>query len=236
MGVDAVLLMLADSRLPAGGHAHSGGIEAAVTAGLVSDVDSLGRFLGERLETAGLVAAGLAAWSARAVLAGGTDWSTVDAEADARTPSPAQRAASRGQGRALVRVARVAWPSPVWAELPPAPHHPVALGVAAATASVGPARDGPVGAGGAGVVAGAARVAAYLSVSGAASAAVRLCGLDPLAVQAVVARLGSTMDGVARVAVEVAAGPVAELPCPAAPRLDLLAELHARAEVRLFAS
>jgi urease accessory protein len=226
MGVDAVLLMLADSRLPAGGHAHSGGIEAAVTAGLVSDVDSLGRFLGERLETAGLVAAGLAAWSARAVLAGGTDWSTVDAEADARTPSPAQRAASRGQGRALVRLARTAWPAPAWADLPLAPHHPVALGVAAAIGS-GHATLAP---------AGAARVAAYLSVSGPASAAVRLCGLDPLAVQAVVARLGSTMDGVSRVAVEVAAGPVAELPCPAAPRLDLLAELHARAEVRLFAS
>ena len=31
----AALLTLADSRLPSGGHAHSGGIEQAVTDGLV---------------------------------------------------------------------------------------------------------------------------------------------------------------------------------------------------------
>jgi urease accessory protein len=114
----------------------------------------------------------------------------------------------------------------VWADLPAAPHHPVAIGVAAAVGA------GAVTA----AIAGAARVAAYLSISGPAAAAVRLCGLDPLAVQAVLAGLASEMDGVTRVAVEEAAGPVALLPCPAAPRLDLLAELHARAEVRLFAS
>jgi hypothetical protein len=54
-------LLLSDSRFPAGGHAHSGGVEPAVTAGTVTDVASLEVFLRGRLATAGLVAAGLAA-------------------------------------------------------------------------------------------------------------------------------------------------------------------------------
>ena len=54
-------LLLSDSRFPAGGHAHSGGVEPAVTAGTVSDLASLEAFLRGRLRTAGLVAAGLAA-------------------------------------------------------------------------------------------------------------------------------------------------------------------------------
>jgi len=57
----AALLTLADSRLPAGGHAHSGGVEQAVAAGLVHDPASLAAFLLRRLQTSGAVAAGLAA-------------------------------------------------------------------------------------------------------------------------------------------------------------------------------
>lgn len=33
----AALLVLADGRFPAGGHAHSGGAEAAVRAGRITD-------------------------------------------------------------------------------------------------------------------------------------------------------------------------------------------------------
>src|ERR1700761_7966828 len=57
----AAVLMLADARFPASGHAHSGGLEGAVTAGTVTDVASLELFLGGRLATAGVAAAGLAA-------------------------------------------------------------------------------------------------------------------------------------------------------------------------------
>ena len=62
----AALLALADSRLPAGGHAHSGGIEQAVTTGVIGDPVSLAGFLRRRLTTAGAVAAGLAAAACRA--------------------------------------------------------------------------------------------------------------------------------------------------------------------------
>jgi urease accessory protein len=204
----AALLMLADSRLPAGGHAHSGGVEAAISAGVIRDVADLGVFLRGRLRTAGAVAAGLAA-----AACAGADPGWLDREADARMPSPAQRAASRQQGRALLRAARTSWPVPSLAALadtPGGPHHSIALGVAAAAAGADPA--------------GAAQVAAYLSVSGPAAAAVRLCGFDPLAVNAVLAGLLTDLP----------AG--SDLPAAAAPSLDVLAEVHARSEVRLFAS
>jgi urease accessory protein len=51
----SALLLLADARLPAGGHAHSGGLEAAVAAGRVVDAASLDGFLRGRLATAARV-------------------------------------------------------------------------------------------------------------------------------------------------------------------------------------
>jgi urease accessory protein len=56
------LWLLADSRLPTGGHAHSGGLEAAVRRGLVRAPDDIAAWLAGRVPTAGLVtAAGAAA-------------------------------------------------------------------------------------------------------------------------------------------------------------------------------
>ncbi|GAB2846978.1 urease accessory UreF family protein [Actinoallomurus bryophytorum] len=210
---NAALLLLADSRLPAGGHAHSGGLEPAATAGAVRDLATLADFLRGRLATAGLVAAGLAAASVSG------DRAALDAEADARTPSPAQRRASRAQGRALLRAARAAWPHPDLDGLT-APHHPVVLG--AVVHVVG----GDAGQ--------AAAIAAYASVTGPASAAVRLLGLDPLGVQRVLADLAVRIDAVAASAAEtVRAG---GLPAASAPALDLLAEIHQQADLRLFES
>ena len=57
----ATLLALADSRLPTGGHVHSGGVEEAVTGGLVVDLATLRAFLRRRIRTHGLVTASLAA-------------------------------------------------------------------------------------------------------------------------------------------------------------------------------
>jgi urease accessory protein len=206
----AALLTLADSRLPSGGHAHSGGVEQAIAVGIVTDPWSLATFLRRRLVTSGAVAAGLAA---AACGADADRLAVLDAEADARTPSPALRTASRQQGRGLVRVGRRAWPSPAWDALPDRPHHPIALGVAAAVAGLGP-RD-------------AAQAAAYLSISGPATAAQRLLAMDPLTVAAVTARLAQDVDAVA-----AADG----LSAAADPLLDLLAEVHAARKDRFFAS
>ncbi|MFE2883223.1 urease accessory protein UreF [Streptomyces graminifolii] len=219
------LLVLADGRFPAGGHAHSGGAEAAVKAGRITGASSLGEFCRGRLHTAGLVSAAVAA---AAVL--GVDPGELDRAVDARTPSPALRLASRKLGRQLMRAARAAWPSAeldaLAGEFPKGAHQPVVLGVVARAAGLG-AED-------------AAYCAAYESVSGAASATVRLLSLDPFEATAVLARLAPELDLVADRAVEagrgVVTGGVDELPCASAPLLEIGAEAHAAWAVRLFAS
>ncbi|MEU6780869.1 urease accessory UreF family protein [Nonomuraea angiospora] len=259
MPMNPALLLLADSRLPAGGHAHSGGTEQAVTSGAVFDVPSLARFLRGRLHTTGALAATLttAAHTQTATTglragagpgaeaevgqaASGSPWVLLDAEVDARTAAPAQRNASRTQGRLLLRVARRMWPSPVLEELAravPSPHHPIALG-AVAYAAGATAEE-------------AAMAAAYHAISGPATAAVRLLGLDPVAVHGLLADLTPDLTATAaeaHLAVTKArstalAGQtpdprawLAALPAHSSPALDLLAEQHARAEVRLFVS
>ncbi|WP_276329031.1 urease accessory UreF family protein, partial [Crossiella equi] len=135
--VAAGLLLLADARLPAGGHVHSGTLEAAARTGAVTDVPSLHRFLAGRLRSAGLVAAAFGAAATRLALDGAgrapESWAELDAELDARTPAAGQRLASRQQGRGLLRTLR---PDEVLTGLrkgsPTAgPHHPLAFGAAA---------------------------------------------------------------------------------------------------------
>jgi urease accessory protein len=210
------LLLLTDGRFPAGGHAHSGGIEAAVMAGRVTGVDTLAVFLAGRLTTAGRVAAALAAAAAHA----SHDLAQLDAEAGARITSPALRAASRAQGRALLRTAREVLDA---GGLPGEAHLAVAMGlVCAATPGLGPVDAG--------------RWAAYDSISGPASAAVRLLGLDPFRAWGVVAALMPEADGIAEQAAAGAHRPLDRLPSFSSPLLDIGAEHHAASEVRLFAS
>ncbi|MET9574599.1 urease accessory UreF family protein [Streptomyces massasporeus] len=221
----AALLVLADGRFPAGGHAHSGGAEAAVKAGRISGAASLGEFCRGRLHTAGLTAAGL---SAAAAL--GIDPVALDRAADARTPSPALRVAARKLGRQLLRAARATWPSAeldaLGREFPRGAHQPVVLGLAARSAGLGPVD--------------AAYCAAYESVSGPASATVRLLSLDPFDATRVLARLAPEVDRVADRAVEAARKAVDDgvdaLPAGSAPLLEIGAEVHAAWPVRLFAS
>lgn len=214
----ATLLALADSRLPTGAHAHSGGIEQAVRTGAVHDLPSLAEVLRRRVTAAGPVAAGMAAAACHAAGDGGR-LAELDRETDARLVAPATRTASRVQGRGLARLGRRTWSDPVWARLPEAGHHPVVLGVAAGLGGLTPVQ--------------AAHVAAYLLVSGAATAAQRLLSLDPLAVAALTVQLGRTVEVVAEAAARAPGGPVSAL---GDPWFDLLAETHSQREDRLFAS
>ena len=219
------LLVLADGRFPAGGHAHSGGAEAAVKAGRITGAASLEGFCRGRLHTAGLVAASLAA---AAVL--GADAGELDAAADARTPSPALRVAARRLGRQLTRAARATWPSDeldaMAGRFPKGAHQPVVLGLVARAAGLEPVD--------------AAHCAAYESVSGPASATVRLLSLDPFDATGVLARLAPEVDRVADRAVEAARRVLDEgvdaMPAGSAPLLEIGAEIHAAWPVRLFAS
>lgn len=212
------LLLLADARFPAGGHAHSGGLEAAAELENVRDTASLERFLRGRLATAGLVAAAFAAAACRSRDAD----VMLDAELDARIPSPVLRAASRRLGRQLLRAGRRVWPAPTLDAPARGLHHAVALGAVAAAAGLRP-ED-------------AALVAAYDAVAGPATAAVRLLGLDPFEVHALLAHLEPELASTAAEGARRAAGPPSELPANAGPLLDLSAERHATWEVRLFAS
>lgn len=221
----AALLVLADGRFPAGGHAHSGGAEAAVKAGLITGARELEAFCRGRLHTAGLVSAALAAAAAL-----GVDPAALDTAADARTPSVALRIASRKLGRQLMRAARATWPSEeleaLAREFPKGAHQPVVLGLTARAAGLGPDD--------------AAYCSAYESVSGAAGATVRLLSLDPFDATGVLARLAPEMDVVVGAAVDAARGVgvagVGSLPAASAPLLEISAEVHAAWPVRLFAS
>jgi urease accessory protein len=231
-----------------------------VTARTVTDLGTLEAFLRGRLRTAGLVAAGIGAAACAHASAGHSPgfggqgvsanrarddyWALLDAEVDARIPSPAQREASRRQGRALLRAARVAWPEAAGlAALAPSartreagapsgawrprsatggPHHAIVLGAAAGAAGCAPVE--------------AARIAAYQAVAGPVSAAVRLLALDPMRATGVLARLAAEIDQCAEAGAGYANGPLSDLPCASAPALDLLAEAHINAEVRLFES
>ncbi|MBO9532676.1 MAG: urease accessory protein UreF [Solirubrobacteraceae bacterium] len=221
------LLLLADGRLPAGGHAHSGGLEQAVELGDVRDVPTLRDFLRGLLRSSGQTSIAASAAAARAWLSqDDAALLELDAEESARMPSAQLRGASRAQGRQLMRAAEAIWPSPAPLRLLPAlphgPHLSLAQGVTAARLDLEPVD--------------AARLAAYGVVSGPATAAVRLLGLDPFAVHGVVATVMGDAEPVIAAAAEHASSPAWLLPGGAAPLLEIGAELHRTREIRMFAS
>jgi urease accessory protein len=236
-GLNLRLQLLIDSRAPAGAHGHSAGIEPAVAAGIVTDLDSLRQFCAARLETTGLVTASFAALAARAQARAAPPpaWAMIDDEIAARIVSPAARTASRALGRGLWRLVDASLPGAAnrlaaqWANVArPAPHHPLVLGAAAALVGASPLD--------------AARAAAGGVVSLPASAALRLLGLDPYLVQAVHHHLIDDVERIAALGERAASAPAdlvsvaAGLPADSAPAMDILAEFHLQQEVRLFAS
>jgi urease accessory protein len=249
------LWLLADSRLPTGGHAHSGGIEAAVRRGLVRAPDDVASWLAGRVPTTGLVTAAAASAACALVadrpeargedssarVARGfpsqgerreradepVDWAPWDAALSARTPVAALREVSRQQGRAMLRTVRAAWPTAAVDRLGARPHQALVLGVTVAAAG--------------GVPHDAAALAVHHLVGQVCSAAVRLLGLDPLALAGVHARalaehgpvVGKASD--AGTAAALADDPDL-LPTATTPLPEVLAVLHVRSEGALFAS
>jgi len=230
-------LVLGDARLPSGAHAHSGGTEQAVDDGVVSDLDSLREWLEARLQTvveldAHVAAKACALWCEGAARSA---FSELAAEIDARMASPAAREMSRRQGAQYLRAVTSMFADGAFQALDGvgdvggvagatsrAPHLAVAVGVASAAAGLQP-HD-------------AAGIVAYQSLAGAATAALRLIGLDPVGTSGLVASLVTECDELARRAGGAVARPMAELPCSQAPRLDRFLEIHRARKERLFAS
>ncbi len=221
--MSAVALLLADSRFPAGGYAHSLGLEQAVADGL--GVGGVAPFMRARLRLVARADAGLAVAARRAAAAGDERaLAGLDDEHAARCPSPVLREVARRLGAQLLRSAATAWPASAidgYRARSSSTPRPVALGVVAAAAGMG---DREV-----------ATVALYDDAATVSSAALKLLGLDPADAARWVAELAPEIDGAA---LQAAADerPVAEQPPPAAVAIELAAAVHAARTERLFAS
>jgi len=221
--------LLADSRLPSGAYSHSAGLEPAVLAGL--GVDGVYPYLVSRLQTVVRVetcAAVLAFRSAQVVRrAGKADrtlpgFAELEAALDARTPSAAQRDASRRLGRGMLRLAgTLKADDPAVALLKrtvPKPTRPVALGVAAAALGMA---EGPL-----------ARLCCYDDAQSVVAAALKLLPIDPMTATSWILAAEGEMDAVA--VSSLAARSLEDLPALSAPWMEHWAEDHTTRTRRLF--
>lgn len=229
-GAVGAMLLLADGRFPAGGHVHSGGVEAAVDDGRIRDLASLAEFTEGRLRTTGLVEA----CHATATMHRLSNWAgtpvdvltEMDSEADARLLAPPLREASRRLGRQLLRSSTRCWPSAVLEAAvdahPDGLHQPVAFGAVGVAAGLGPGE--------------VAHLLAHHAVTTPTQAAVRLMGLDPFGAARVCADLAPACAEVAATAVEAGGAPLADLPALSSPLIEIAAVEHRSWDTRMFAT
>ncbi len=215
-------LLLADARLPGGGHTQSAGLEAAMLAGLT--VEQVPDYLRARLATVVRVEAGtaVAARAACAELDPGPALLAVDAAWRARVPSPALRAASIQLGRGYARLVKRLWPSDLAdALLACGPvGRAVVTGVAARLAGLDALAT--------------ARLVAYDDVQTVAAAALKLHPMDPADATGWVVLAAQDIELVA-VSVAGITSP-GGVPASGAPHIEAWAQAHAVTPQRLFSA
>lgn len=213
-------MLLADGRLPVGGHTQSSGLEPALLGGLAES--NIPRLVGTRLRTVVRVEAAVAVVARHHVLAGLPLQPVQDAWA-ARTPSEVSRAASVAVGRGQRRLALRLWPTSAaatsLADLR-TPARPVAVGAMAAAAGLDAART--------------ARLVAYDDVQTLCAAALKLCPLDPADATAWLLEAGADVEGVVGAVAHL--GDPSAIPAPAAPLLEQWAHHHPTHSRRLFSA
>ncbi|ALJ21569.1 urease accessory protein UreF [Microbacterium sp. No. 7] len=214
-----VSLLLADARLPAGGFAHSAGLEPALLGGMPPH--AVPAYLRARVRTTALTDAAVAVVARHVLHQGAGSAASVERAWAARTPSPAMRAASRDLGRGLLRLARRLWPaSAALAALgdDPAPPRPLVLGAIAAETGIDAAT--------------LVRVSVYDDVACAVAALLKLEPGDPAA------GVSLTLDACATVEEEIdriaALTAPDQIPAESAPQAEAWAEDHALTDRRLF--
>lgn len=210
-----VAMLLADARLPTGGHAYSAGMEPALTGGMAPA--HARDLLCARVQTTSQVEAGTAVLARHRVLAGEPLAAVQDAWA-ARTPSPAVRNASIAHARGYLRLARRIWPALDSGVLPETPCRAVVLGAIAATAAL-PAAD-------------LVRLVIYDEAATAAAALLKLDPRDPAeATGWILDACAVAESAVAQIA---AVTDPAAIPASGAPHSEQWAQTHARLTQRLF--
>jgi urease accessory protein len=213
-----IVLQLADSAFPIGGFAHSGGLEALITARELGSLEAFCRALIEQQARGALPLVG-AAWDAPDRLA------ELDARTRAILWSHVAARASRAQGRALLDVAARAFGGPalqdarercVRGELDG--HLAPAFGFA--TRGLGVARDDAL----AGFL--------HIALRGALSAAIRLGVAGPTEAQALHLRLHPALDAAHALGARLGVDDLAQT----APLIELFQATHDQLYSRLFQS
>ncbi|GAA1972100.1 urease accessory UreF family protein [Microbacterium pumilum] len=215
-----VALLLADARLPSGGHAFSAGVEPALQGGLARP--DAGAFLRARARTTTLVDAATAVVARRAGLMG-TSYAPVERAWAARTPSRAARTASMDLGRGLLRLAQRLWPqSPSIAALTAdgaaSPPRPIVLGAVAAHTGL----DAQA----------LVRVAVYDDMAGGVAALLKLEPGDPVDGVRLVLDACAAVDPL--VSQLAALDSPESIPAASAPQAEAWTEAHAITNRRLF--
>jgi urease accessory protein len=220
-------MLLADSRLPVGGHVYSGGLEPALRGGLAAA--AVPAYLRARIATTVAVEAGTAVVARHLTRAAGDDTEALSRDLDrvecawaARTPSRAVREVSRSLARGYLRLAGSIWPA--WhgvsacEQLPGGVSRPVAIGVQPATS--GQDADSLV------------RLIVYEEAQAIAAAMLKLEPLDPAVPVGWV--LSACALAEPRVAALAALTTPEGIPATGAPQTEDWAEAHSRLTQRLF--
>ncbi|WP_129788279.1 urease accessory protein UreF [Promicromonospora panici] len=222
----SVAMLLADARLPSGGHAHSASLEPALLGGMPTA--SVPAWLVGRATTVSLVEAGTAVVTARLlaeVSDGGFGLADVVRAWAARTTAPALRDAARLLGRGYLRLARTLWSDAAAVRAlvaHDAAHGPlpraIVLGAIAAATGL-PAAD-------------TVRLTVYDDAQTAASALLKLEPLDPVTpAHWVLEACAAAEQHVLRVA---ACTTPEDIPASGSPQTEGWAQAHALLSQRLF--
>lgn len=215
-------ILLGDGRLPTGGYSDSAGLEPAVLDGL--EIDEAYPYMRARLQTitkmettACILAHRLAKDEANI-----SQYTHLEAAVDARTPSAAQRKASRSIGRATLYLAKNLKPDDkgisALDNLASPPTRGVALGVMGASLKVDEAN--------------CAEVCCYDDMQRIAEAILKLLPTDPALVTRWLIEIGEEISPIVNTARNIEEP--SDLPAVSAPKMEQWAEEHTQRTKRLF--